>query len=683
MYLVSGFAGSVQAADDDDMLRLPEVIVTAPGDDGSLRTVPHSVSVISADDIRRSASTSVVDLLSREANLSLRSFYGSDKYAGVDMRGMGDTAGSNVLILVDGVRLNEVDLSGADLSSIPLSQIERIEIIRGGGAVQYGNGAVGGVINILTKRGAVARNDIELRAGMGSYGLVDTRLHARGGAGPLAISLNASNYESDGFRDNSYLNSRNTSAEIRLVAPGGLDFLETYLRVGQHRDQNGFPGPVGAADFAAGSASRRATNTPNDFGETDDTVYTGGLFADFGRAGRIDMQASRRERRNDYVLGYNPLLSREAQLSTIQSQRQDISLRYENSVDLFGRPQTLTIGVNRQLADYARYANGRYIADQSERKLGDVDDRAAFIAATFRPFSGVAVNAGWRTDRFATNLSDEKYTRNCTYNWVTIPGFPPIPVLIGCTPYAYGTQNQRSGNWRNQGAELGVSWRPNVALSLFTSATQHFRNPNVDELVLAASDLRPQQGHTVEAGTRWTARQGLELGLSLFRMRIRDEIYYGADPASGLSANRNYEQATQRTGGEFEMRWQASPVVALRANVGYIVPRFVGGDADIPHVPRQTANVQGEWAVTSGLSWSMAVRYSGSRFDGNDLSNRAWPKLPAYTVVDTALRYANGPLEFAVGVFNLFDRAYSTLGYSATYYPMPERNFFARVRLAL
>ena len=74
------------------------------------------------------------------------------KNSSIDIRGMGATAPNNVLVLVDGQRLNENDLTGADLSTIPMSQIERIEILRGGGAVRYGNGAVAGVVNIITKK---------------------------------------------------------------------------------------------------------------------------------------------------------------------------------------------------------------------------------------------------------------------------------------------------------------------------------------------------------------------------------------------------------------------------------------------------------------------------------------------------------------------------------------------------
>ena len=145
---------------------MEEVVVTATGLAEEVRKVARNVTIVTAEDIAQSPSNYVPDLLSREANVNLQSFYGTDKRAVVDIRGMGQTTTSNVLVMVDGFRMNSPDLAGPDFSSVPIDEIERIEIIRGAGSVIYGSGAVGGVVNIITKRGgkkATAR-------AYGSYG---------------------------------------------------------------------------------------------------------------------------------------------------------------------------------------------------------------------------------------------------------------------------------------------------------------------------------------------------------------------------------------------------------------------------------------------------------------------------------------------------------------------------------
>lgn len=236
-----------------------------------------------------------------------------------------------------------------------------------------------------------------------------------------------------------------------------------------------------------------------------------------------------------------------------------------------------------------------------------------------------------------------------------------------------------SNTWRNDAAEFGVTWNPIPSLTTFVSASRHFRNPNIDELALASSDLRAQRGRTIEAGVRLQPDDRLSLGLTLFRLRNQDEIYF--DSTGVPSVNRNYDLPTQRTGVELETRWQPSAAWLFAANAGYVQPRFKGTDADIPLVPRWTANARAEWLQTPSLRWIVAARHAGRRFDGNDLDNRSFAELPSYTVFDLALRLdLGGGAQLAAGINNVFDKVYSTIAFSETYYPMPERNGYASLR---
>src|SRR4030043_2436458 len=131
---------------------LEPVVVTATRDAQEIRKVPANVTVITREEIERSNAKATVDLLRYEVGLVVRDFTGNGKTATVDIRGLGETGPLNTLVLVDGRRVNEIDLSGVDWTQIPLDQIDRIEIIRGPGSVLYGDNAVGGVINIITKK---------------------------------------------------------------------------------------------------------------------------------------------------------------------------------------------------------------------------------------------------------------------------------------------------------------------------------------------------------------------------------------------------------------------------------------------------------------------------------------------------------------------------------------------------
>ena len=128
------------------------VIVSATRFPEDAARFPASVTVLTAEDIRDSAARTLPELLGEQVGLTLKDFYGNNAAAtSVDLRGFGATATQNTLILVDGRRVTDVDLSGVQWSAIPLASVERIEILRGTGAVLYGDGASAGVVNIVTR----------------------------------------------------------------------------------------------------------------------------------------------------------------------------------------------------------------------------------------------------------------------------------------------------------------------------------------------------------------------------------------------------------------------------------------------------------------------------------------------------------------------------------------------------
>ena len=228
-----------------------------------------------------------------------------------------------------------------------------------------------------------------------------------------------------------------------------------------------------------------------------------------------------------------------------------------------------------------------------------------------------------------------------------------------------------------------MTWQPSAAFTAFTSVTQHFRNPNVDELLLADKHLGPQTGRTLEAGIRAIPNEHVELGVTAFRMDVDDEIYFLGSANTSGGVNRNYERPTHRTGAEAELRWRLSGATSLRANAAYVLPRFGGVDADIPLVPRFTASASVEHVWREWVRGSVSVRHVGRRFDGNDFTNDRFPALQSYAVCDAALRFERDGVQVSFGVSNLFNEVYSTVAFSGTYYPMPARTFYVALRWRL
>ncbi|MEW8628115.1 MAG: TonB-dependent receptor plug domain-containing protein, partial [Candidatus Thiodiazotropha sp.] len=131
---------------------LVPLMVSATRSEQVTPLIPASIRVIDRQQIERSAANNLLQLLNGQSGIQISSLVGDGSQAVVDMRGFGPTAGSNTLILVDGRRLNNSgDQAAPDLSSIDLRRVERIEIVQGSAGTLFGNQAVGGMINIITR----------------------------------------------------------------------------------------------------------------------------------------------------------------------------------------------------------------------------------------------------------------------------------------------------------------------------------------------------------------------------------------------------------------------------------------------------------------------------------------------------------------------------------------------------
>jgi len=210
---------SVQAEQTE---KLPKLIVTATRTDQSIDHLSAASTVFTRHDIERLQLQSVPELLKQATGVDVTESGGPGKAASVYIRGTGS---GHVLVLIDGVRIGSVTLGSSPFSSLPIDQIERVEIVRGSQSSLYGSDAIGGVIQIFTRKGQYTDNNkptVSIEAGGGSYDTAHVSGNVSGKYKQLGYAVGVSHITTSGFNASSSSSQdadrdgyKNTSFNIR------------------------------------------------------------------------------------------------------------------------------------------------------------------------------------------------------------------------------------------------------------------------------------------------------------------------------------------------------------------------------------------------------------------------------------------------------------------------------------
>lgn len=182
-------------AQTETVALLKETVVTATRVETRTDAVLSDVVVIESDVIEQSAGRSLSELLARNAGLQMSANGGLGKQSGLFIRG---TETRHMLLLIDGVRYGSSTAGSAVLDNIPLSAIQRIEVLKGPASALYGSDAVGGVVQIFTKRG---EKGFHPQAGvtLGSFGHRAATAGLSGGNDAVTYNLSVGTLREDGF----------------------------------------------------------------------------------------------------------------------------------------------------------------------------------------------------------------------------------------------------------------------------------------------------------------------------------------------------------------------------------------------------------------------------------------------------------------------------------------------------
>ncbi len=251
---------SAFAADE----KIETVVVSATRSEGPAMPVATQIKVIDAEQIRLSGATTITEILRTQAGIQIQDADGSGgRNVAVAMRGFSANATSNTLVLVDGRKLNNPSLAGPALNTVSVKDIERVEIVQGSAGVLYGDQAVGGVINIITRKAKTGELNGVVTLEAGQFDLKNyTASLSQGFTTGLSYNLSAQKRETDNYREN------NHSEVVNLLGKIAYDFERGNIFVEKQKieDELGLPGNLLVDDAIK---NPRHTNTPHDFANQD------------------------------------------------------------------------------------------------------------------------------------------------------------------------------------------------------------------------------------------------------------------------------------------------------------------------------------------------------------------------------------------------------------------------------
>jgi len=627
--LAAGIAFSAVSIAED------AVVVTATRFPERALDAPVGVHVITAAEIEASAAGTLPELLSRLGDLHVRNNSGSPDLQ-LDLRGFGITGDQNTLVLVDGVRINQNDISSTRLSSIPLQAIERIEVLAGSGAVPYGAGASGGTINIITKAPQPGERWASLYGGAGSYGTMDTRLSANVGGERFGFNVYANHVDSDGYRSNNGLRQDNLLGDLRF----GDSERHVGLKFGSDWQRMRLPGVRDEVQFVF---DPRGATTPNDYSFRDgesSTIY--GRYRD-GRAEFAADLAYRGQLSAIFNDGAFPLYG-EIKLHTLA-----FSPRVRVALDPFGVRSTIVLGGDFADGDYRRRIAGNPDGLTNPLSRNVASQRAEGYYAQYQAqfATRTKLTLGWRTQRVTDRLE---------------------------TTSIFGAPTDLSSTRRPHAGELALRQELGQAMALLAKAGTSFRIATVDDNGQTSTGqlLEPQTAQHREIGLEWR-EAGKRLRAMLYEIKLDKEIYFSplafAAGAFFPGANVNLSP-TRRTGVELSGGWQPTEAWDLAASLNLQTAKFRSGvyggtdvaGLDVPLVPRVLANLRATWRASSRTQITGSYRYVGHQRYDNDQANQFARLMPAYGVADLKLVYSIRDWRLAAGVANLFDKKYFSYG---------------------
>lgn len=598
----------------------PSVQVSATRIDMLDTEAPYASEVHTRQDIARSGAHTLFDYLAQQSSLQLTPSYGNRNAPNISMRGFGEDGHQNVVFTINGRRLNNIDNVPPLIGSIALSDIERIEITKGSGAVMFGDGATAGSIQIYTK----ARDQASLDTYAGNYGQRGAVASVGMVKDKFDLSVTADHGKSGGFSDadatghtdHSEANTWRIASNIQPIA--GLSF---EVEAGASQMDNRFPNALTPAQFEAhpgmsnGSAYQHQKSSSQHWS----------LGAEYAWNPRWKLSARHTDTsKTTAFLNYGSS-------SDYQHRSNEVALQYQHGAWV----------VNAGVQNF----EGERLSMGSRTRKANV---GGFVQAQ-RMWEQLTISAGLRHEQVRYRHAS--------------PGAAAL------------AQDTSMASW-----ELGANQRLSPNLTVFANYSDAFVTPDIDRFFDFYSNtfngfIAPAKSRTLTLGGNHNTENN-RLKLSVFYSKLRNEIYL--EPATYL--NTNIDQS-HKYGVEVHDQWQVSKRHQLSVNYAWTrakIDRERGAFVDysgkhVPGVPQHAITLGWHLRVAEQGALHVSHTWRSSTWAFGNFSNDPAFKQSVYQSTDVSYRHQIQPhIALYAGVSNLLDRSNSVAVHTGRYglYPV-------------
>ncbi|HDZ5065938.1 TPA: TonB-dependent receptor [Campylobacter jejuni] len=663
----------LNAQELNEAIKLQKVVVSATGFEQDADSNLRNIISIEGKDLQNKGYISLEQALERISGISFINF-GLGR--NIDMRGQGNKSNIAVKVMIDGRAINVLDNSHGvtPLESINLDNIERIEIIPGGGSVLYGSGTRGGVINIITKKQKSDAFAINFKSSSYDHGRLSGNLGINGAKQineNLAFSFDIQSFNHDGYQEG--YNKKgyfiNTKTYIDFNDNSDLTLVYNYFK-----SKNTSSGYLTKAQAQSNSTQR---------GSNDNIT-----------------QINRPEISLDYHYYINDMwefnLETFWQNQKINYLKDEISMMgttaYQNGS---GFEDTLT-GI--ALKNKLNYANNSYFIfgyefanHDAKRKslvyynvppiinyhrmttLMDMTKQShSIFALDSHNFNDFFTLSGGARYEFSTYSTDRSYRNEMSMN-----GRPPSPTIIDTT-----TLFNTDKNTHNFALEITPNFKYSDTGNLYLKYERGFVSPTPAQFVnrnKTGTNLPPYSSSNLKAEIFDTFELGIDdfwwdfygFNLTLFYTLSKDEISYLGNPHSTSGSWWEYYNIdqTRRLGVELSLSQNfLNDDLIFRESLTYLDAKISKGINDgmrIPYVSKIKATAGLEYAWNKNFSNFIDLTYFSRAKDGGTIdentgkmSKNSWTR--DYFLTDIGMRYDYKKLQILAGIRNLFDKRYYT-----------------------